>query len=78
MVLEQLKNSVPGRVVTYIGEHNVIMPEEVAVLADNFVLMHKTVYTDWRAREMVTVPVKSSSKGSHVFTGMFDPNKICN
>ncbi len=62
MILEQFKNSVLGRVATYIGEHNVKMPEEAAVLADDFVLMHKSVFSDWRACEMqVAVPVKSSA-----------------
>ncbi len=42
VVLEQLKNSVPERVATFINEHNVKTPREAAVLADEYVLTHKS------------------------------------
>ena len=42
VVLEQLKNSVPERVATYITEHKVKTPRDAAVLADEYVLTHRS------------------------------------
>ena len=42
MVLEQLKNSVPERVATYITEHKVKTLRDAAVLADEYVLTHRS------------------------------------
>ena len=40
-MLEQFKNVVPERIVTYLNEHNVKTAAEAAVLADGYVLTHK-------------------------------------
>lgn len=76
MVLEQFKNSVPSRIAMYISEHNVKTPEEAAMLADDFVLTHKTTFVDWLAHDVQYA--KSPSTYNRVFTGRFDPSKICN
>lgn len=41
VILEQFKNILPERIATYVGEHQVRTAAQAAVLADNFVLMHK-------------------------------------
>ncbi len=41
MVLEQFKNIIPERIATYINEQKVKTAAEAAVLADEFVLIHK-------------------------------------
>ncbi|XP_030229035.1 uncharacterized protein si:ch73-60h1.1 isoform X1 [Gadus morhua] len=41
VMLEQFKNVVPERIVTYLNEHNVKTAAEAAVLADGYVLTHK-------------------------------------
>ena len=45
MVLEQFKNTLPSNVATYITEHKVKSPTEAAVLADEYVLLHKNSYS---------------------------------
>lgn len=42
MVLEQFKQSVPEQVATYINERKVKSPSEAAILADEYVLTHKS------------------------------------
>lgn len=42
VVLEQFKNSVPDYVATYVNERKVKCPSEAAVLADEYVLTHKS------------------------------------
>ena len=41
VVLEQLKNSVPANVATYLTEHEASTPSQAAVLADEYVLLHR-------------------------------------
>ena len=41
VVLEQFKNSVPNNVATYITEHKAKTPGQAAVLADEYVLIHR-------------------------------------
>lgn len=41
VVLEQLKNSVPIQVATYVTERKARTPREAAVLADDYVLTHR-------------------------------------
>lgn len=58
MVLEQLKNSVPEQVATYITEPKAKAPREAAVLANEYVLTHigsceitgDTVYKNYYSR----------------------------
>ncbi len=79
MVLEQFKNTVPSRLAIYINEHNVETPEEAAMLADDFVLMHKSTFFDAHVCDVQSAFfVKSPSKNDRVFTGKFDPSKVCN
>jgi len=40
MILEQFKNSVPGRIATYINERKVKTAAEAAALADDYLLIH--------------------------------------
>jgi len=40
MILEQFKNSVPGRIATYISERKVKTAAEAAALADDYLLTH--------------------------------------
>ena len=42
VILEQFKNSVPKNVATYITENKVGTPGQAAVLADEYVLIHKS------------------------------------
>jgi len=48
-VLEQLKNIVPDDIATYINEKKPKDAMEVAVLADNYVVMHRKVYREDRS-----------------------------
>ena len=41
IVLEQLKNSVPANVATYLAEHEARTPSQAAVLADEYALLNK-------------------------------------
>lgn len=50
MILEQLKNTLPDRIGTYISEHHVKTAADAAVLADNFSLIHKTPARDFSLR----------------------------
>lgn len=43
ILLEEFKNSVPERLVTYLNEQKVVTLSQAAVLADEFELTHKTV-----------------------------------
>ena len=45
MLLEEFKNSLPERMVVYLNEQKVTSLAEAAVLADTFVLTHKTVFS---------------------------------
>ena len=45
VVLEQFKNTVPVNVATYINESKVKTPAEAAVLADEYVLLHRHNYS---------------------------------
>lgn len=58
MLLEEFKNSLPERLVVYINEQKVLKLSDAAVLADEFVLTHKTVFPTHRSE---TRPVVSSS-----------------
>ena len=42
VILEQFKNSVPKNVATYLTENKVGTPGQAAVLADEYVLIHKS------------------------------------
>lgn len=50
IVLEQFKYIVPDRIATYINEHKVKTAAEAEVLADEFVLPHKNLYSDHHFR----------------------------
>lgn len=76
MVLEQFRDTVPSRVAIYINERNVETPEQAAILADEFVLTHKSVFADVYAQTATVV--RSPSKNDRVFSARFDPMKTCN
>ncbi len=44
VTLEQLKNCVPDSIATYINERKVKTPPEAAVLADEYILIHKNTF----------------------------------
>jgi len=46
ILLEEFKNCVPEAVSTYLNEHKVLEIGEAAVLADEFVLTHKSVFDE--------------------------------
>uniref|UniRef100_A0A674MSI3 SCAN box domain-containing protein n=1 Tax=Takifugu rubripes TaxID=31033 RepID=A0A674MSI3_TAKRU len=52
VVLEQFKNIVPERIATYINEHQIKTAAQAAVLADEFVLTHKS-FRDTSQRDYV-------------------------
>ncbi len=52
LILEQLKNSLPSRVATYLNKGKVTTVTKGAVVADEFVLIHKN-----RSSEPVHEPV---------------------
>lgn len=58
LLIEEFKSCLPEKVVVYLNEQKVSTVSQAAVLADEFVLTHKNVFTSVR-------PEKSSS-GSHV------------
>lgn len=41
VILEQFKNTLPGRIATYINEQKIASAAEAAVSADEYVLLHK-------------------------------------
>ena len=45
MLLEEFKNCVPKKIVVYLNERNVSSLSEAAVMADEFVLTHKVVFS---------------------------------
>jgi len=51
-VLEQFKDIVPDRIATYINEHKVKTAADAAVLADEFVLTHKSQFSDYHSRSV--------------------------
>lgn len=68
IVLEQFKTIVPDHIATYINEHKVKTPAEAAVLADEFVLIHKSVGRDF----------SSSGFGRRERQGRFKDDLNCN
>ena len=46
VILEQLKNCVPSGIATFINERSPRTPHEAAVLADEYILTHKTTFSD--------------------------------
>ena len=50
LVLEQFRQSVPVRIATYVSEHKVRSVVEAAVLADDYVLIHRRDFVDDRVR----------------------------
>lgn len=51
MMLEEFKNCVPERVVTYLNEQKVVSSSQAAILADEFVLTHKNVFSSVRSEK---------------------------
>lgn len=50
VVLEQFKQSVCDYITTYINEHKITCPSEAAVLADEYLLTHKSIYCKQHCR----------------------------
>ena len=44
MILEQFKNTLPGRIAMYITERQVTTAVDAAVSADEYVLLHKSSF----------------------------------
>lgn len=63
-LLEEFKNSLPERLVVYINEQKVCKLSEAAVLADEFVLTHKTVFPTHGSepRPVVSAPAYNSPR----------------
>ena len=51
IMLEQFKDTIPDRIATYINEQKVKNVAEAAVLADEYVLTHKSVFAEPRIRK---------------------------
>ncbi|XP_073672376.1 uncharacterized protein [Paramisgurnus dabryanus] len=62
MILEQLKNTLPDRITTYISEHHVKTAADAAVLADNFSLIHKTPARDFSPRSNISYKERRYSR----------------
>lgn len=63
-LLEEFKNGLPDRLVVYLNEQKVATLSQAAVLADEFVLTHKTVFTGARTEfRKVWPPVEPVPKG---------------
>ncbi|XP_078145189.1 uncharacterized protein LOC139914508 [Centroberyx gerrardi] len=58
VILQQLKNSLPDSIATYVNERKVKTPSEAAVLADEFVLTHKNSFGELRNDDLVEGEVK--------------------
>ncbi|KAK0151672.1 Zinc finger protein 24 [Merluccius polli] len=87
LILEQLKNTLPDRVATYVNEHHVKTAADGAVLADNYALIHKTTardfspHSDSNYRQRSRVEMDTSVHSDSVTHGKpsdFDPRKDCN
>ena len=94
ILLEQFKNTLPDRVVTYIQEKQVSRVTDAARLADEFVLTHKVFFGenpgcgDSGSRERIVRANSSNfwSEGTGRFfvkaeqglRGKLDPNRVCN
>lgn len=84
IVLEQLKNTLPERLATYLNERKVETASEAAALADEYILIHKSsfkerafVRTDlsWKGEQNAGV-VNAKTNGK--FRSNCDSTKICN
>ncbi|KAK0132100.1 Retrovirus-related Pol polyprotein from transposon 412 [Merluccius polli] len=87
MILEQLKNTLPDRIATYINEHKVKSATDGAVLADNYSLIHKIPAREFSPRstsnyrERRYSRVNTDSFSNSVGQGKpsdFDPKQDCN
>lgn len=63
-MLEEFKDCLPERVVVYLNEQKVISLSQAAVLADEFVLTHKTVFSSARSEKNSTVQSTHSQPSS--------------
>ena len=81
MVLEKFKNSIPNHIAVYVSEHKVKTAAEAAVLADEYVLTHRS---DFRA-PVYHAPGRWEEKRSprygesdYTTRGHFQSDKVCN
>lgn len=68
----------PRQLLVYLNEQKINVLSKVAILADEFVLTYKTVFSVASSRKDVPLcPLKSSNKPpqTHMFTGY--PSEIC-
>ncbi|XP_024908484.1 uncharacterized protein LOC103397242 [Cynoglossus semilaevis] len=88
VTLEQFKNCVPDSVATYLNERKVKTPHEAAVLADEYILTHKSTFVDDKVVVQNSGSVRTSKSfllhgesGSSRFDRGWkkgDPSKNCN
>ncbi|KAI2660984.1 Retrovirus-related Pol polyprotein [Labeo rohita] len=64
VLLEEFKRCLPERVVVYLNEQKVASLSHAAVLADEFVLTHKSVFTSARSEKTQSVPFQPQSTRS--------------
>lgn len=60
MLLEEFKSCLPERIVTYLNEQKVASLSHAAVLADEFVLTHKSVFSSVRTESVLPTLLPSS------------------
>lgn len=86
IVLEQFKNSVSGRVATYINEQKAETAAEAAALADDYVLTHRGSFGEPRASfghrdspggESGSLFGRPFSGGGRGGSNVRDPEKVC-
>ena len=87
VALEQVKNCVPKNVATYLNEQKVKTPQEAAVLADEYILIHKGTFckdsvdaqnTSACTDKLVLLHGESSSSRVDRSWKKRDSSKICN
>lgn len=77
IILEQFKNIIPERIVTYINEQKVKTAAEAAVLADEFVLIHKNTGVFQRDHYFENLDRPTLLKAEYRPIRKIDPNSIC-
>ncbi len=67
MLLEDFKNSLPESIVVHLNEQKVSKLFDAAILADEFVLTHKTVFSPMRAPKVLSTLDAWKDKGNSSF-----------
>lgn len=77
IVLEQFKNIIPERVAMFVNEHKVMTAAEAAVLADEYVLIHKTAGDSFCKKQNSSGNVVKNSNKAEYYVRKVDLDSTC-